>query len=385
MTTGKRDSGKEVALVTVVVGKELSAPLIDALKESGLMYINTSPGRRIFLREEAGIMRLFAKKQSLFEDQIVIISFLISQENEQSVIDFLIQKGSLDVPGRGCIFSRVVELLAHHDTCPENTAACPEVVHRALLTDLLGITCVVHLGKGNTIGRVALDTGTGIPAITYGIGTGVRDKMGLWRITVPAEKEIVNFVVNKHDAGHLMDIMIDVGSLDEPGRGFLYLSPVKMGLLNTKYHIGMKSHVASIEQVVAVIDEIKGGTNWRRSDFSLLSGTGRKKMYIENLINLTLICNEERTRKLVSVAMSAGAKGASSSKCRHVYLNGEQSQKISPNRETSEFIVFESQIPDIYDALSREGAFDDTTHGQLYKSPVLKSMSSELLKKIFSR
>jgi len=83
----KRDSGKEVALVTVVVGKELSAPLIDALKEIGLMYINTSPGRRIFLREEAGIMRLFAKKQSLFEDQIVIISFLLSQENESGILE----------------------------------------------------------------------------------------------------------------------------------------------------------------------------------------------------------------------------------------------------------------------------------------------------------
>lgn len=380
----EKDTGRKVSLITVVVNTDLSFPLIDALKEIGLLYINTSPGRRIFLNKETGILKLLARKQSLFEDQIVIISFLIALENEQAVTDFLIEKGSLDIPGRGCIFSREVDLLAHHEACPENAVSYSEDAHRAVLTDLMGITCVVHLGEGNTIGRVGLDTGTGIPAITYGTGTGPRDKMGLWRITVPAEKEIVNFVVSKHDAGHLMDIMIDTGSLDKPGRGFVYLYPVKRGLLNTKYHIGKMDHVASVEQIVAVIDEIKGGTDWRRSDFSLLSGTGRKKMYIENLINLTIICNEEQTKKLVSVAMNAGAKGATSSKCRHVYLNGEQSPQISPNREKSEIIAFESDIEPILDALSKEGAFDDMSHAQLYKSPVLKSVSSEFIKKIIS-
>jgi hypothetical protein len=228
------------------------------------------------------------------------------------VINFLIRRAALDVPGRGSIISRDVVLLAAHEACRENTAVCPEEGRKELLTDLLGITCVVHMGEGNAIGRVALDTGTGVPAIFYGTGTGLRDKLGLWRITIPAEKEIVHFVVNKHDAGHLMDIMIDVGALDNPGRGFLYLYPVKMGLLNTQYHFGMMSHVASIEQIVAVIDELKGGTDWRRSDFSLFSGSGRKKTYIENLTRLTLVCNEEQTGRLITVAMNAGAKGASS-------------------------------------------------------------------------
>jgi hypothetical protein len=65
-------------------------------------------------------------------------------------------------------------------------------------------------------------------------------------------------------------------------------------------------------------------------------------------------------------------------------LKGEPSQKVSPNREISEFVTFESHIPPILEALSAEGAFDDITHGQLFKSPVLKSMSSELIKQIFS-
>ena len=48
----EKDTVRKVSFITVVVNKDLSFPLIDALKEIGLSYINTSPGRRIFLREE---------------------------------------------------------------------------------------------------------------------------------------------------------------------------------------------------------------------------------------------------------------------------------------------------------------------------------------------
>jgi hypothetical protein len=78
MTTKERYSEKKVSLITVVVNSDLSPLLIDALKEIGLLHINTTPGRGIVLREEKGIRSLFEKKQSLIEKQIVIISFLMA-------------------------------------------------------------------------------------------------------------------------------------------------------------------------------------------------------------------------------------------------------------------------------------------------------------------
>jgi nitrogen regulatory protein PII len=365
---------KKVLLLTIDINKELATVVIDSLRNIGMEYLNITPGRRIFLKQRQGIAKILGE-QSLIDDPIVSISFLLNQENEYDVMNLIIKKTRLKVPGRGSIYSREVVLVKAHEGCTENRMNHFDIENKYMNTDLTGICCIVQKGEGNALGRVGLDTGIGVPAITFGIGTGLRDKLGLWRITFPADKEIINIIANSHDAEHLMDLLIDIGSLDQPGKGFIYLYPVRMGLINTKYHIGTTSQVASIEQIVSVIDEIQGGTRWRDREHLSMSRIRRKRDCLEGLMNLTVICNEGRALDLVRVAMNAGAGGATTNKCRHVSLNGSETNTISPAREMIIFIVPERQISQIVAALEENGALDNETQSQIYISPASKVYS----------
>jgi nitrogen regulatory protein PII len=365
---------KKLSLLTVVISKELATVLIDILKNIGMQHLNITPGRRIFLKQRKGMLKIFGE-QSLIDEPVVYISFLLAQENERDVMNLIIERTRLNIPGKGCIYSREVVLLKTYEGFAENRVQHVEVENKYMHTDLKGLSCIVQKGEGNDLARVGLDTGIGVPGITFGTGTGLRDKLGLWRITFPADKEIINFVTNSQDAEHLMDLLISIGSLNQPGKGFVYLYPVRMGLINTKFYAGMTRQVASIEQVVSVIDELKGGMSWRNRDFLFPECATKRIDYLEGLVNLTVICNEGKASELIRNAMDAGAGGATTSKCRHLSLDDSKKHKISPSREMSIFIVPEKQISQIVTAIEEHGALDDETQSQIYMSHTSKVFS----------
>ena len=161
-------------------------------------------------------------------------------------------------------------------------------------------------GEGDLVARVALDTGSCVPTIKYGQGAGLRDRLGLWRITIPAQKEMVEMVVNSYEAQEIMNIIIDVAKIDQPGRGFIYTFPVRQGFINMKVNQTSRSQAASIEQVVLAIDEIKGGTEWRRRRLSIGQHEPRRN-YLTAMTDLTLCCDEGNGAELVKIAMASGA------------------------------------------------------------------------------
>jgi nitrogen regulatory protein PII len=364
--------GKKVIQITVIVNRELSETLFEALKDIGVHYITLMPCRRIFLQEKHGIMKMLGVEKSIMDIPMNILTFLITPDKEQLILNHIIIKGELDIPGRGCIFSTELNLLNAHAECQENIINNFTAERKNLLTDLKGIYCVVQKGEGNRVGRVGLDTGTGSPAITFGEGTGFRDKLGIWRITIPAEKEIINLITTSHDADQVMDMMIDIGSLDQPGKGFISLYPVRMGLINTKIFIGMISQPASIEQIVSVLDEMKGSTGWRRREFAVPSSERTRSAQIDQLVTLTVTCDEGKSEELIKAAKSAGASGATTSKCRHMLLNDSAASTVSPARESSTLVISEKYIEGILSALEKNGAFEDTIHAQVLSGQTIK-------------
>ena len=367
------DINRKVIEVTVIANREISSAIIEGLESIGIDHFNSAAGRKILLQGRTGIMKLFGSGKTLVDDPITIISFLVSPDTEGAVVNYIIEEGALDIPGRGTVFSKKATLVKAHEECQENNPKDVQAKKAKIPSGLAGVCCIVHKGEGNSIGKIGLDTGCGVPAITFGTGTGLRDKLGLWRITIPAEKELVNLVTTSHDARHLMEIMIDLGALDQPGRGFIYLYPVKMGMINTKTYVGMSSQAASVEQIVSIIDEIRGGSSWRRREFSSRSGRPKKRKYLTDLLNCILICNEGRANDLIKVAKSAGAGGGNLTKLKHRSAKKDESGKISPAREMSEMIISRSQIDTIAAALEEHGAFDDKTYGQLFCSPVSRA------------
>jgi hypothetical protein len=191
-------------------------------------------------------------------------------------------------------------------------------------------------------------------------------------VTIPAEKEIIEMVTDAHNARQLMELMIDAGHLDRPGKGIIYEFNVNSGLLNTRYYAGETGQAASIAQIISAIDEIKGDTGWRKREFDELEDSmGRK--YLENLVNLLFICDEGRAYTLVAV--EAGAAGATISKIKHLSFDPARASGISPAREAVMFIVGPGQVETVAAALEKNGAFDNRSHGQLFSSPVPRAFT----------
>jgi hypothetical protein len=367
------DNSKKVTKITGIVHKGASTSIIEALAGRGITNGQLAVGRVAVLQEKKALFGA-GERSTIVEDPVEIISFLVVPECAESALFLMIKTGGLDVPGRGMAYSEDVNLLKAHDLCAENKAAAFKAdVEFPLLTDIVGICCIAQRGQGNLVARVPLDTGTCVPNITFGRGTGVRDKLGLLRITIPADKEVVCLVASKHDADAIMNLMVDVGKLDQPGKGFIYYYPLNKGIINTKITRGMPKHAASIEQIISVIDEIKGGTKWRRRSGSAEADKGEERACLLNLLDMTLICNEGRGEDLVKAAMAVGAAGATISRQKFFCPPDSAGSKISIAREVCNMIVSEQQIPTLLEALEKAGAFDDKTHGQVQSRPAPKA------------
>jgi len=363
------DAPRKVCKITATVLKGLSGEIMDALADKGVYEFHLAAGRAVILDDRKGFFGLGAGTY-LYGSPVEVFSFLVPAEAEEPALNFVMNKGELDIPGRGSIQSEQVTLLQGHDLCQEQKSAAFDKTEDSYRMDaeVLAICCIVQRGEGEVLARAALDIDICVPTITYGNGTGVRDKLGLLRITIPAEKDIVHLVANIHDAQDVMNLLIIRGKLDQPGKGFIYRYPLAQGYSNKKISRGAPRHTASIEQIISAIDEQRGTTIWRRRSGGILEEKTRRK-YLLDLIDFTLICNEGQGGKLVKAAMAVGVAGATISKQKYISRGNGGKKEISPAREACNMIVGEQQIPVILEALEEAGAFGDAAHGQVVTRP----------------
>jgi hypothetical protein len=162
----------------------------------------------------------------------------------------------------------------------------------------------------------------------------LRDQLGLLRITIPPEKEIVQIIVPEFDADSIIQLLIEEGKLNRPGSGFLFRMPLHRGLVDTKLRIGPQEHAASMEQIISAIDELKSGTHWRKR-FSDIGTTlsGKPQRLLHDYKTLVLTGREGRTDVLVKTAMRAGAPGATISQL--IRLDSSEQENDTAARERS--------------------------------------------------
>lgn len=365
--------GETFCNISASVFRGLFPAVFEKLKAFGVTSGHLAAGRSISLEDRKGFLGIGAGS-ALVEEPFDCFSIMVRPELESTILDVIIKTAKLDVPGQGLIYSEDITLLKAHELYLENPGIIADSLENSsFFSKLTGICCIVQRGLGDVVGRVALDTGICVPVITFGSGTGVRDKLGLLRITIPAEKEIVTLAAGVDDATTVMNMMIDAGRLDEPGKGFIFLFPIKRGIMNTRIWRGQQQHAASIEQIIVALDELRGGTDWR-SRFGTLAGSDTfRYKYMLNLVDLTLICNEGRGEELVAEAMAAGAAGATISRLKYMCPQDSRQSEISPAREICRMIVARDRVSAILDALENAAAFDDANHGLLYSRPVPKA------------
>lgn len=357
---------RTVSRITAYLHRNISKDVLDALKEAGIQDCHVYSARSLVIEEKRGIFSLLPGRD-LAGDPLDALFFLVNPELEDMLLSLIIEKGELYFPGRGTVIAEEVTLMESHDLCVQNEL--PVLESKTLpvhLHSCVGICCIMKRGEGETVARIPLDMGMCVPAIHFGTGTGVRDKMGLIRITIPPEKEIVQAFTIPYEANHIMELMIEAGQLAKPGSGFIYGFPVKQGLINLRVRRGGQRHAASIEQIVTVLDSIRGNTEWRNQK-SVFKKTARKrKVYIRNLVDLTLLCDAGTGMKLVEASMAAGAGGATMSNAKHILTVDSPVSEVPLAREVCSMVIPESALDAVVAALREAGAFTDRCHGQVH-------------------
>lgn len=354
--------------ITCSIYRSLADRLLTTLGRSGITRADVVSARAVVLRETT---RLFGAIPTtvLEEDPAEYYRFYVTPESEEGIMGVIIEALELHQPGRGSIYSCPVTL------CTDGL----ELIHRVegatcnypLHEGLSHITCIVQRGQGNAIVQAALDLGFSVPHVSFGEGTGLRDKLGLLRVTIPASKDIVTFVVSRNEAREAFDLLVDTGRLDLPGKGFIYMYDLARGRVNTRFFRGKQRYAASMEQIIATIDELKGGVDWRQKEFSVVSARAARR-YLENLVFYNISCNEGRAADLVAAAMAAGAAGATISRFRSMPIGkgSENADTISPARESADLIIGPNQTETITSALEAAGVFDNETAGVIEMRPV---------------
>jgi len=362
----------EYSKIAITVDKIFAKEVLYLLKDIGVEQVSIESGRSILLKNVEGLRKLLATKKATVEDQVQTYRFLVSPEHEADALNLLINRLRLDVPGKGSVVASSINLIGAFENQPVPDLTLEKVTPKVMATNLVGISCITQKGEGNTVAEIGLNTGTAVPTVTFGTGTGLRNRLGLWRILVSAEKEISHLILDQNDAETVMDMMINAGQLDQPGKGFIYSYPITRGALNTKFYDGATSQAASIEQIVSAIDEITGTTEWRKKSLSSAGDQSKKRRFLTGLVNFSMICNEGHAEPLTAVAMAAGAAGATISLLKYMNLLGRESA-ISPAREISVMTIGEKQVETILAALVDGGIFSKEAAGEVHCSPVLKA------------
>jgi hypothetical protein len=131
-------------------------------------------------------------------------------------------------------------------------------------------------------------------------------------MTKGPEKEFVWCVVDKSEADNVFAEMARAGRITEPGRGFMYSIPVDAGIVNVSSVVSSSAHAATMEQVIAALDELKGDKDWRGS----AEGDGGKakalkSTFLKDLTGLYCIVPRDHYSDVYDAILEAGAPGVS--------------------------------------------------------------------------
>lgn len=198
--------------------------------------------------------------------------------------------------------------------------------------------------------------------ISFGSGHGIRDRLGFFlQLTINPKKELIELVVGADEAERVFDAMVEAGHLDQPAQGFIYTRPVEIGLINTVTFQHTSPYPATMEQIIKAIDQLQGGTEWRRSG-ALKTSVRPRRRVLNDLVSLTCLVNRGFARDCSMAAMEAGASGTST-----LYANAVPSEvphhrrlEGSDEREVITLTVGRTQVAPVTEALMSMASLDGT-------------------------
>ncbi len=319
---------------------EISHLAAEALAGLALPGVFAASARSVVLRERT--LKFGGRGDyRIEEDPVEYFSCSVPTKYATRVLAFIAAKADLTFPGRGSVYRTDAAVcrgdMPSHDY--STLAALPEPSF-VPLKDLEGLVAIVRRGRGNEIAKALLDSGRALPVVTFGEGVGLRDKLGLLRVTVPAEKEIVHAVVPRHDGDEIFYYIARTARLDHPGKGFLYSYSIAEGVIDTRMIRGRSSYIASMEQIVGAIDAMQGHADWRRGTAAAnRKPAGRGTAGKSAREALRIFCPAGEGNDRIRATLDAGAGGATRSRARILNPRDDADRTLPREYEMNDLIV----------------------------------------------
>jgi nitrogen regulatory protein PII len=321
------------------------------------------------------------------------IQFLVPDGEVDQLMEAIVVSGNLHLPGAGAVFAVPCDDVVHSEdfllwssTSWESDTFNASTV---LKENLTAIFCIVQKDQTESVSRAAMQAGAHGPIVFYCEGRGLRDRLGWLKITRQREKEVVVVIVDNADAIAVTEAMIDAGDIDLPGRGFLFRMPVQKGVVNIGSTFGRHRHAANMQQIIAAIDEIKGGSTWRDQRVNELVGTGqsaglnlfgkvRERVYLKNQCSLNCIVGRKDFEPLVDAALQAGAPGANVSFAKFFEVDNRATARgVRYHRERGiiRFILPEDRLQTVLEKVQERCAENSITEVCMYSTPVTRAIT----------
>jgi nitrogen regulatory protein PII len=98
------------------------------------------------------------------------------------------------------------------------------------MSKLKSITCIVESGMAPEVVKAALIAGAEGATIYFGVGTGVRQRMGVEGKLINPDKDIITIVTDDVKVDKIFNAMVEKGRLKEPAKGFAYIQNVEKAI-----------------------------------------------------------------------------------------------------------------------------------------------------------
>ena len=360
--------------ILCVVDMNVAEALDRCLTELALPEVFIQRAKQISLIDKQRFLGLRSRIR-LVENRALIYRLYVPSVYQDGIMRLITEAGDLKTGGRGSIFAHSIGLLrgAQLSFDTEKLEKLCGKANKNPQEEHVLVTCIVSRGSADSLVQAVLELGICVPVVFYGTGVGLRDKLGLMRITIPAEKETMWFIVPKTEAELVEKTLISRARLDVPGQGFLYKCFVHAPTVNLRVRQGKRVHAATMEQVISALDEVRGSSDWRR----LGPGRHRPKDSENNAIKsrgLFFIGEEEEVDRYRLVAMENGARGATlyPLEMRSYSLESAEQAMESHSRELCDIIVSPELEEKLNSPIAQSGLFDRG------KSCVLKKFNVEM-------
>lgn len=340
---------KKSIRITCMTHSQLTKKVTAMLAERPAANVTVANARCVRQRMHVNAWMPSRKRVIMDDSPMDVFRLTVAPADAGELMNDLVQAADLRTPGHGMIYAQ--EVIQHGMAQPEGDRPTKLPRIPGMINGLALLTCIVsRVGSGDQIARTALKLGACVPVISRGIGTGIRDRLGLLRITIPPEKEIVRMIVPAEDAEGIRRIIVEEGRMERPGAGFLYQTGIAYGLVDPMINIGRREHAASMEQIIAALDEIKSGTAWRRRFSGLHERFRDSDRHVSgNHVEISFCCMEGQSGDLVHSAIAAGAGGATVELVR--CLNCGQEEDGATAREIAVLCVAHSKRKAVIESL----------------------------------